>query len=171
LGVGIATQLHCHLRKLDLLLVTACRPRNEGRPLGLRRPLQPPPPPQVVDNGELDQGREDEGCASAHPDVDGLGVQRKAKEEFLSSDTNFVLSDMDSVGRYEIWSDSKNRNTSIFKFRRQSMFVLQKSTPCLFFRGGQNDLLVLAYLTMIDLFRSFRKQKQFSHNLIPIHEQ
>ena len=30
------------------------------------------PPPQVVDDGELDQGREDEGRAGAHPDVDGL---------------------------------------------------------------------------------------------------
>ena len=29
-------------------------------------------PPQVVDDGELDQGREDEGRAGAHPDVDGL---------------------------------------------------------------------------------------------------
>jgi hypothetical protein len=78
---------------------------------------------------------------------------------------------MNSVGPHKIWSDGKKKKTSIFKFRRQSMFVLQKSTPCLFFRGGQNDLLVLAYLTMIDLFLSFGKQKQFSHNLIPIHEQ
>ena len=29
-------------------------------------------PPEVVDDGELNQGGEDEGRASAHPDVDGL---------------------------------------------------------------------------------------------------
>ena len=47
-------------------------------------------PPEVVDDGELNQGGEDEGRASTHPDVDGLNDKtnnlgfKKVQEKLLS---------------------------------------------------------------------------------------
>ena len=40
---------------------------SDGRKVSLSLP-----PPEVVHHGELDEGREDEGRAGAHPDVYGL---------------------------------------------------------------------------------------------------
>ena len=42
-------------------------------------------PPHVVDDRELDQGREDERGAGAHPDVDGLRRSRLGISDGLSS--------------------------------------------------------------------------------------
>ncbi len=80
-----------YLRELNLLVVAAVlRPHTEGPGIWLFRSRavsldKLTSAPQVVDDGELDQGREDEGRAGAHPDVNGLSKELQSQIKFCTN--------------------------------------------------------------------------------------